>query len=642
MGKERTSEERKVNNKSNTKLLLKFLEGSKLLFVLSILCSAMMTFIDMLNPQIIRGTIDNAIGGKPSQFPEWVNDMVNSLGGFEYLGKNLWIPALMIAVLGAFRVAFQFGTTMLNTAGSEILVKNMRDTLFSHISRLPYSWHMENSTGDIIQRCTTDVDRIRTFVAEQLTTVFRILILIAMSLYFMFSMNAKMAVIATVPIPIILAYSVIFRKEMHKGFRECDENEGIVSNIVQENLTGVRVVRAFANEALEVERFEKANDYYCGLWVHMGHVIGKFFSIQDILCGLQILLVTVFGAVLAVKGEMTAGEYVAFVSYNGMLSFPIRRLGRMLSEMAKAGVSLDRVAYIMDSEEEKDRPGAFDADMTGDIRFEDISFAYEEGHPILNDINIDIPSGSTLGILGGTGSGKSTLMLLLDKLYEIPEGSGRITIGGVDIRDIRTEHLRKNIALVLQEPYLFSRSLAENIGLAGSNVSREKIENAARQACLSDAIEGFSEGYETFVGERGVTLSGGQKQRTAIARALTQDAPIMIFDDSFSAIDNQTDAMIRDSLEKRFGTATIIIISHRITTLSRADNVVVLDGGRIVERGTPEELKDSGGIYQRIYDIQLGIGTACEGGGEDLEVEPAGASGAGAGAVSGKEGYHGR
>ena len=593
--------------RSQTKLLLQFLEGSKLLFVLSILSSALMTLVDMLNPQIIRGTIDNAIGGKESQFPEWVNSIVEDLGGFSHIGQNLWIPALAIACLGLIRVAAQFGTTMLNTAGSEVLVKNMRDTLFSHISRLPYAWHMKNSTGDIIQRCTTDVDRIRTFVAEQLTTVFRITILIAMSLYFMFSMNVKMAIIATVPIPIILAYSVLFRKEMHTGFKECDENEGLVSNIVQENLTGVRVVRAFANEKLEKERFKKQNDYYCSLWVHMGHVIGKFFSIQDILCGLQILLVTVFGAVLAVKGEMTSGEYVAFVSYNGMLSFPIRRLGRMLSEMAKAGVSLDRLAYIMDSEEEHDRPGAADYDMTGDIRFEGITFCYEEGHDILKDINIEIPAGSTLGILGGTGSGKSTLMLLLDKLYDIPEGRGRITIGGVDIRDIRTQHLRKNIAMVLQEPYLFSRSIKDNIGIANEHLQLKDIERAAEAACLTEAIEGFTEGYDTFVGERGVTLSGGQKQRTAIARALTQDAPIMILDDSLSAVDNKTDARIRASLEERFGTATIIIISHRITTLSKADKVVVLDKGRITEQGTPEELKTAGGIYQKIYEIQLGI-----------------------------------
>ena len=602
--KDRQTETKK---QSNAGLLLRFLRGSKLLFVLSILCSAMTTLVDMLNPQIIRGTIDNAIGGKPSEFPAWANAMVEWLGGFAYLGQNLWIPALAIAVLGLFRVAAQFGTTMLNTSGSEVLVKNMRDTLFSHIERLPYAWHMKNSTGDIIQRCTTDVDRMRTFVAEQLTAVFRIVILVAMSLYFMFSMNVHMALIATAPIPVILAYSVIFRKEMHAGFRHCDEEEGKLSAIVQENLTGVRVVRAFANEGREQERFEKFNEYYTGLWVRMGHVTGKFFSIQDILCGLQILLVTVFGAVFAVKGEMTPGEYIAFISYNTMLSFPIRRLGRMLSEMAKAGVSMDRLAYVMNSEPERDRPGAIDADMSGDIRFENIHFAYEEGHEILKGVDFTVPHGTTLGILGSTGSGKSTLMLLLDKLYDIPEGQGRITVGGVDIRDIRTEHLRRSIAMVLQEPYLFSRSIADNIAMAREELNMDAVEEAARSACLTEAVEGFREGFDTFVGERGVTLSGGQKQRTAIARALTQNAPIMIFDDSLSAVDNQTDAKIRASLEEQFGTATIIIISHRITTLSRADQVIVLEDGRITERGTPEELKTAGGIYQKIYDIQLGI-----------------------------------
>nr|MCR4804415.1 ABC transporter ATP-binding protein/permease [Clostridia bacterium] len=465
----------------------------------------------------------------------------------------------------------------------------------------------KNHTGDIIQRCTTDVDRIRTFVAEQLTSVFRILILIGMSLYFMFSMNVKMAAIAVAPIPFIIAYSVLFRKEMQQGFQKCDEQEGRVSAMVQENLTGVRVVRAFAGEAREKTKFEAANEIYTGLWVHMGHIMGRFFSVQDILCGLQILLVTAFGAYFAVQGWMTAGEYIAFISYNGMLSFPIRRLGRMLSEMSKAGVSLDRLAYIMDSEEEQDRPEAGDADMHGDIVFDHVSFAYEGGPEILRDISFTVKAGTTLGILGGTGSGKSTLMLLLDRLYEVPEGHGRITIGGVDVRDIRSDCLRKNIALVLQEPYLFSRSIEENIGIAREGISHSQVEEAAADACLADSIDSFSDKYETFVGERGVTLSGGQKQRTAIARALTQNAPIMVFDDSLSAVDAVTDAKIRAALQERFGTATIILISHRITTLSKADQVVVLDHGRITERGTPEELQRSGGIYQKIYEIQLGV-----------------------------------
>ena len=600
------TKEKQQNNKINWKLLFFFMKGSGLYFGISIVASFVTAMADMINPQIIRATIDNAIGGKPSDFPAWVNKVVEDLGGFEYLGKHLYIPAIMIAIVGIIRVISQFTGNVSNANGSEILVKNMRDIIFEHIERLPFEWHMKNSTGDIIQRCTTDIDRTRTFVAEQLTSVFRISILMIMTVYFMSTMNPRMTIIAMVPVPIILIYSVVFRKEMEDGFQACDEEEGVVSDIVQENLTGVRVVRAFAAEVREKKRFEEKNAHYASMWVHMGKVLGRFFAIQDILCGMQILLVTVVGAVFVVKYGMTAGEYVAFVSYNAILSFPIRRLGRMISEMAKAGASFSRLEYIMASETEKDREGAYDADMTGDIRFEDVHFGYEEGKEIIKGVDITIPSGTTLGILGGTGSGKSTLMLLLDKLYDIPEGQGRITIGGEDIRNIRTEHLRSNIAMVLQEPYLFSRSIAGNISMVDDDLTIEEVKDAARIAALAEAIEGFSDGYDTFVGERGVTLSGGQKQRAAIARAIVQKAPIMIFDDSLSAVDTETDAKIRSALEEKFGTATIIIISHRITTLAKANQVVVLEDGRITERGTPQELKSSGGTYQRIYEIQYG------------------------------------
>lgn len=591
---------------SYARLLLQFLKGSKLLFILSVLFSALSSLCEMLNPQIIRAAIDNAIGGKPSTFPAWVNALVEEAGGFAYLGENLWMMALAVVAVAGVRIVAEFMTSLSNTAASEILVKNMRDTLFSHIERLPYSWHMENHTGDIIQRCTTDVDTIRTFVAEQLTSVFRISIYLVLSLYFMFTMNTKLALIAALPLPFMLFYSVYFRKDMAAGFRVCDETEGMVSAAVQENLTGVRVVRAFGGEAYERKRFEELNEHYTGLWVQQGKRMGKFFSSQDVFSGIQMMLVTVFGAIFAVRGEMLAGEYIAFMFYNAMLSFPIRRLGRMLSAMSKAGVSLERIAYIMDSKKE-DLYSGVETNMSGDIKFENLSFGYEPDRDVLSDINIEVKAGSTLGILGGTGSGKSTLMLLLNKMYPIEEGRGKISIGGTDIKEVRSDFLRKNIAMVLQEPYLFSRSIADNIGIARPGIRREQIELAAKDACLDSSVEGFSEGYETFVGERGVTLSGGQKQRAAIARALTQEAPIMIFDDSLSAVDNETDAKIRAALQKRFGKATIIIISHRITTLSKADKVVVLDEGRVIEEGHPDELKSAGGIYQQIYEIQLGM-----------------------------------
>ncbi len=609
--------------KGNAKLIWTFLAGSKLLFLGSILSAAVSSLADMLDPQIIRAAIDNAIGGKPSEFPAWVNDLVDRIGGFAYLGEHLWIMAAAILAVAFLRVVASYGSTVIGTKASETLVKTMRDTLFSHIERLPFSWHMKNHTGDIIQRCTSDVDRVRRFVAEQLTSVLRITIYLILSLYFMFSMNTGLTLISIVPLPFILLYSVLFRKQMDKGFRDCDENEGKVSAMVQENLTGVRVVRAFGREKEETERFEKQNEYYTSLWVKMGRLLGRFFSTQDFLSGLQILLVFVFGAVFAINGRMTPGEYVAFISYNSMLIRPVRMLGRMISEMSKAGVSIGRIGYIMDAEEEKDRETAGEAPMDRDIHFEHITFAYENCPDILHDVSFDIKAGTTLGILGGTGSGKSTLMLLLDRMYDLEPGCGTIRIGDTDIRDIRSDYLRDNISMVLQEPFLFSRAISENIGIASAGITLEEIRSAAQAACLDETVTKFTQSYDTFVGERGVTLSGGQKQRAAIARALTKNAPVMIFDDSHSAVDTETDAKIRAALQERFGTATIILISHRITTLSKADRIIVLENGRITEQGTPDELRTNGGIYQKIYEIQSGIQegrhvTASEPNGEEV------------------------
>jgi ATP-binding cassette subfamily B protein len=308
-----------------------------------------------------------------------------------------------------------------------------------------------------------------------------------------------------------------------------------------------------------------------------------------------------------VEGSLSDGEYIAFIAYNAQLVWPIRMLGRMISELSKAGVSIDRIAYIMDSPIEEDDPEAIDAPMDGDICFEHVSFGFENSPEILHDIHFTMKAGTTLGILGGTGSGKSTLMLLLDKMYPLSPGCGRITIGGTDIQKISTAHLRKHIGLVLQEPYLFSRTIAENISIAADGLDMDAIRSAAAAAALDETIASFAAGYDTMVGERGVTLSGGQKQRTAIARMLAKPAPILIFDDSLSAVDTETDAKIRRGIARQFGKSSVILISHRITTLSAADQILVLDRGRIVESGTHEELKQAGGLYQKIYETQSAV-----------------------------------
>lgn len=564
----------------------------------------------MLSPQLIRTTVDGILGDNELKLPEFLMNRIASVGGVGYLRDRLWLIGGLLVIMALFSVAFRYLFMLFNARGAESLVETMRNRLFSHIQRLPFSWHMQNQTGDIIQRCTSDVDMVKNFVSEQLTSVFRIVILIILSLFFMFSMNPRLTLVALASIPIIIAYSAYFHSKIGRQFMICDENEGILSTIAQENLTGVRVVRAFGREKYEKDRFEKQNNIYTNLWIKLCGFMALFWGAGDLISGLQVMLIVILGAVFCVRGSMTAGEFIAFISYNAMLTWPVRSLGRMISEMSKAGVSIERIRYIMNSDAEQDKPeaelaGEGTPEMRGDIEFHNVSFSYGDA-PILSDISFKIPQGTTFGILGGTGSGKSTLMHLLNRLYDLPKENGRITIGGVDIADMKGSWVRSHIGMVLQESFLFSRTIAENIGITRRGMSLSDIRWAASIACVDEAISEFSKGYDTVVGERGVTLSGGQKQRTAIARMLTQRTPIMVFDDSLSAVDSETDAKIRQALKRNLGDSTVILISHRVTTLMQAECILVLDKGRVAELGSHEELiKKKDGIYRRIYDMQM-------------------------------------
>ena len=595
----------KPSRSGRGELVWRFLRGSRVFFLLCMICAALSALADMVTPQIIRVSVDQIIGGaSPASLSPLVRSLLEAAGGAASLRARLWVPALFIVAVALVKAVSQYGFRVYNAKGGETLVKTMRDTLYTHIGRLPFQWHMQHHTGDIIQRCTSDIDTTRNFVSEQLTNLIRILILLVMSVIFMLGMNPLLTLIAMAPVPVIILYSIRFHRQIGEGFRQCDENEGKLSAMVQENLTGVRVVRAFGRERYERDRFDSQNEYYTSLWVKMGRIMSRYWSTADILSGLQVMLVVVFGVVFCLRDQMTGGEYIAFLSYNGMLVWPIRMLGRMISEMSKAGVSMERIGQIMDAEEESDDPEGLTPPMDRDIVFDHVSFAYEGAPEMLHDISLTIPAGSTLGILGGTGSGKSTLMYLLDRLYPLSPENGTITVGGVDIRSIRLSHLRSAVGIVLQEPFLFSRTLRENLMITSPSLTEEDLADASRTACLEETIASFPKGYETFVGERGVTLSGGQKQRAAIARMLTQKTPIMIFDDSLSAVDTETDAKIRAALERRFGRATVILISHRMTTLSRADQVLVLDHGKVAQLGTPEELRNQPGLFREIDQIQ--------------------------------------
>ena len=596
---------KKKDTKQTARLLLRFMRGSKRFFCVGALAAVAVALLDMLTPQIIRVTIDSILGEQAWNLPAYAVRVLEAVGGRTYLRAHLWWAAVAVLVVAALAAMCKYLTTLFNTMAAEKLVKTMRDQLFDHIQHLPFSWHMKNQTGDMIQRCTSDVDTTKQFISEQLVNVFRIVMLLVLSLAFMFSMNVRLALVALVTFPIIIAFSALFHGKIGHLFTECDENEGVLSTIAQENLTGVRVVRAFGREAYEKERFEKQNNKYTDSWMSLCLILAKFWASSDTLSGLQVMLMVVLGSVLCVRGELTSGELLAFISYNAMLVWPVRTLGRMIADLSKTGVSLDRICYIMNSPVETDADDAGTPPLDGDICFDHVSFRYEEGPLVLNDVSFTIPGHSTFGILGGTGSGKTTLMHLLNRLYELPENSGRITIGGVPLQKIRLDWLRSHIGMVLQEPFLFSRTVGENIGIARQQLPQEDLEAAARIACLDDAVNDFAQGYDTVVGERGVTLSGGQKQRVAIARMLTQKTPVMVFDDSLSAVDAETDARIRSGLNSSLGEATVVLISHRITTLMHADCILVLDKGRVAQLGTHEQLVAQKGIYQDIYNLQL-------------------------------------
>ncbi len=588
-------------NKKNRKLQLiaRFFTGAKRYFVTAVIASLCMTGLNSLTPQIFRFTIDEILG----------------TDAYPHLAENLWIMGILLVSVSVLSGGCMFICRYHTAKAGENFAENMRNALFAHVQKLPVKWHDRHQTGDIIQRCTSDVEVIRNFVVTQLLEVFRTVFLVVISFSMMISMNRKLSLMVLAFIPIVVAYSAVFYRLIARRFTDADEAEGELSTVVQENATGVRVVRAFGREKFEMERFSEKNDAFAKLWIKLGTLSGLYWGVGDLITGLQVVAVIVFGAVEAVHGNISVGEYVAFASYNMTLVWPIRGLGRILSDMSKAGVSFERVDYIIQAEEEgyqeedttdNKKAGSSEKTLhTYDISFENVQFSYEEGHEVLRDVTFDIPQGTTLGILGGTGSGKSTVTQLLTRFYELADGEGTITVGGRNVKDIPLEELRRNIGIVLQEPFLYSRTIKENIAAFNPKASMEEIRNAAKVACVDEAIMNFPDGYDTIVGERGITLSGGQRQRVAIARMLLQKAPIMIFDDSLSAVDSETDSLIRKALKEHMKDSTVILVSHRITTLMTANNIMVLHQGKISEMGTHQELISKDGIYRRIYDIQM-------------------------------------
>ena len=589
-----------------TRFLLKFSKNAKRYLLASILCAGVAIFFNFLMPRIVGFTVDSVIGDAETNLPAFLERFYERLGGREYLRANLIVCSAGVVLSAVISGAFNFLSRSSLAAGTERFTKNLRDALYRHTQFLPFSWHTEHLTGDIIQRCTSDVETARRFISQQLIDVVRTVILVVLALVIMFSMHPGLAAMTLGFIPFIMAYNTFFFLRIARKFKECDETEGVTD--VQENLTGVRVVRAFGRERHELKKFDKWNELFAKKWIDLGLTLGVYWGVGDVVSAIQLMSVVAVGAYLAATGRLTLGELLVFISYTTTMAWPVRQLGRTLSEMSKAGVSFGRMKEILDAPAEEPG-GETEPPLRGDIEFKNVTFSYDDTE-VLHDVSFTVKAGTTFGILGATGSGKSTITYLLNRLYELPEGCGEITIGGMDIRKMDRYALRRGVGLVLQEPFLFSRTILENIDLASRSGDRALIKKRAAAASIDGDIEGFSDGYDTMVGERGVTLSGGQKQRVAIARTLMTGAPIMVFDDSMSSLDMETDARIQKTIREETKDATVLLISHRISTLMRADKIIVLENGRVIESGTHWELLEHGGVYRRVYDIQTGGGEA--------------------------------
>lgn len=563
-------------------------------------------FTNFLTPQIIRFTVDYIIDDIAFVQNSLVGNIISIFGGREYLRQNIWIIAIFVVMVGLITFVLDYTCRISMTKGTEGIIKNIRDSIFNKVQKLPYSWHLKNQTGDIIQRATSDVEVLRHFMSLQISEMFRTINLVIISISLLFSMNYRLSIIVTIFIPVVILYSSVFYGMLSKKFLLADEAEGDLFTSAQENYTGVRVVRAFGRQRYEIDKFNSKNENFSNLWVRLGYVLGYYWGIGDMVTGILLMSIVVMGSIFAVNNIITLGEFLVFISYTSMITWPLRSFGRILGEMSKTKVSLERINEILGEDEEIDK-GDLTPPMNQDIEFRNVSFKYDNNLPVIKDVSFKIKAGSTFAILGGTGSGKTTLMHLLNRLYELEDGRGSILIGDVDIKNIKFDYLRKNIGMVLQEPFLFSRSIKDNITIVNNQVDEDSLNKVSAISQLQETIKNFSKGYETIVGERGVTLSGGQKQRVAIARMLMQKSSIMVFDDSLSQVDSETDNKIRAALKESTNKSTTILISHRITTLMEADTILVLDKGRVSDIGTHDELIAREGIYKNIYEIQMNI-----------------------------------
>ncbi|HOO58348.1 MAG TPA: ABC transporter ATP-binding protein [Anaerolineaceae bacterium] len=497
---------------------------------------------------------------------------------------------------------------------AESSTRRLRDLLFDHIQRLSFAYHSEVKTGDLLERASSDVDTIRRFIADQAIGVARIIVIFIINFTAIFQLNQRLALISIIIVPVILVISIFFFRKLSKAYEAYQEQEAVLSTNLQENLSGVRVVKAFARQSYEIKKFDQNNyeKYLRGKRLNLMHAL--FWPISDTICAAQMIASNFLAATMVIDGIITLGNFITFSGLLGWLIWPIRNLGRLIVDTSRALVSLNRVVEVLRVPEEPLFEGSYlpaSGTVHGDISFEHVTFEYEKGHPVLEDVSFDAKAGQVIALLGSTGSGKTSLVNLLPRFYDITSGS--IRLDGVDLREYPRSFLRSQIGIVEQEPFLFSCSIRDNITYGVTRpVTQEEIEAAAREAAIHDVILSFKDGYDTLVGERGVTLSGGQKQRVAIARTLLLNPRILIMDDSTSSVDMETEVQIREALQRLMVDRTTFIIAHRIQSIMSADLILVFDEGKIVQSGQHEDLIDQPGIYRSIFEIQTRIESALQ------------------------------
>lgn len=585
----------------NFKKLLKFMEGYRITYLLAIISILIAQAFTTTTPLILSTTIDSILGNEDIGISS-ISSIVEFLGGKEILKENIWIIGIILILVAILRGIFLYFKNTLASKSAENTTKKIRDSLYDHIQRLPYKYHVNSNTGELIQKCTSDVETIRRFLAIQLVEVAGSIFMLVFILYVMFNLNIKMTLVSIFVLPITFIFSFMFFKRVKKDFTASDEAEAKMSTTLQENLTGVRVVKAFSRQDYELEKFHEKNKDFENLTFKLIKNLSAYWAISDFLSMAQVGIVLIYGSYLAFIGQLTLGTLVAFVSYINMIIWPVRQMGRTLTDMGKTFVSLGRIEDIFMEDIEVLKENNNEPEIKGSIEFKNVDFQYENGKNTLSNISFKADVGQTIALIGPTGSGKSSLVHLLPRLHEYDKGS--ILIDGMELKTIDKYWIRKNAGLILQEPFLYAKSIKANIKLSDPSLRDNKVYDAAKIASIHNDIKSFDEGYETLVGERGVSLSGGQKQRMAIARTIINNSPIVIFDDSLSAVDTETDISIRKALNKRKNKATTIIISHRVSTVAEADLILVIDKGRIIQRGTHSSLINEEGLYKRVYTIQ--------------------------------------